>query len=136
MDLIVNQMVQLQEVHIADGDLVVEALAGAAVVQPALALGVETRLDELLADVLVARAVEDRRCDLVAEGLGGVAQMDLEHLTDVHTGRNAQRVQHDIKRRTVGHEGHILLRQNAGNNALVAVPAILSPGWILRRCAM
>ena len=49
--------------------------------------------------------------------------MDLEHLTDVHTGRNAQRVQHDIERRTVGQEGHILLRQDAGDNALVAVTA-------------
>ena len=40
VDLIVHQMVQLQEVHIAHGDLVVKALAGAAVVQPALALGI------------------------------------------------------------------------------------------------
>ena len=41
MDLIIHQMVELQEVHIAHRDLIVEALAGAAVVQPALALGIE-----------------------------------------------------------------------------------------------
>ena len=117
---------RLQEVHIADGDLVVEALAGAAVVQPALALGVESGHRQCLGDVLVGRAVEDGGRDLPAEGLGGVAQMNLEHLADVHTGRNAQRVQHDIERRTVGHEGHILLRQDAGDNALVAVGSVIT----------
>ncbi len=49
--------------------------------------------------------------------------MDLQHLTDVHTGGNAQGVQHDIQRGAVGQEGHILLRQHAGNDALVAVTA-------------
>ena len=53
VDLIVNQMVQLQEVHIADGDLVVEGFAGTAVVQHALAFGIQTGLDELALNVLV-----------------------------------------------------------------------------------
>ena len=44
VDLIVNQVVQLQEVHIANGDLVVEGLAGTAIVQHALALGVQAGL--------------------------------------------------------------------------------------------
>ena len=124
VDLIVDQMVQLEEVNVTDGDLVVETLTGTAVVQPALALGIEASLDQLLLDLVVARTVENRRCDLVAEGLGGIAQMNFEHLTDVHTGRNAQGVQHDVERRTVGQEGHILLRKDAGNNALYQIPVI------------
>ncbi len=69
------------------------------------------------------RAVEDRGGHLPAERPCGAAQVDLQHLPDVHTGRNAQRVEHDIQRRAVGQEGHILLRQDAGHDALVAVAA-------------
>ena len=123
MDLIVHQMVQLQEVHIAHGDLVVEPLAGTAVVQPALALGIEASLGQRRGDVLIGSAVEDGGGHLPAKGLGGIAQMDLQHLTDVHTGGNAQGVQHDIQRGAVGQEGHILLGQHAGHDALVAVTA-------------
>ena len=35
-------------------------------------------------------------------------------MTDIHTGRHAQRVQHDVQRSAVGQVGHILLRQDAG----------------------
>ena len=44
MDLIVYQMVQLEVVHIADGDAVIELLAGAAVVDDALAVLVQRLL--------------------------------------------------------------------------------------------
>ena len=47
--------------------------------------------------------------------------MDLQHLSDIHTGRHAQRVKHDIKRASVGQERHILNRKHAGNNTLVTV---------------
>ena len=51
--------------------------------------------------------------------------------------RNAQRIQSDIQRRAVRQERHILLREDAGNDALVAVAvAILSPTEILRFCAI
>ena len=44
-------------------------------------------------------------------------------LSDVHTGRDAQRVQHDVERGAVRQIRHILTRQDAGNDALVAVAA-------------
>ena len=47
--------------------------------------------------------------------------MDLQDLTDVHSGRNAQRVQHDIQRTSVRQERHILHRKDAGYAALVSV---------------
>ncbi len=49
--------------------------------------------------------------------------MDLQHLADVHAGRHAQRVQHDVQRGAVRQERHILHGQDAGNDALVAVAA-------------
>ena len=67
MDLIVNQMVQLQEVHIANGDFVVEGLAGTAIVQNALALGIQAGLYQLCLNILVGSAVENRRSDLAAQ---------------------------------------------------------------------
>ena len=47
--------------------------------------------------------------------------MNLQHLSDIHTGRHAQRVKHDVKRASVGQERHILNRKHTGNNTLVAV---------------
>ena len=49
--------------------------------------------------------------------------MVLQNLTDVHTGRYAQGVQHDMYRFAAGQEGHILTRHNAGNNTLVTMAA-------------
>ena len=49
--------------------------------------------------------------------------MDLQHLSDIHTGRHAQGVQHDIQRTAVGQERHILHRKHAGHNTLVTVTA-------------
>ena len=49
--------------------------------------------------------------------------MDFEYLTDVHTGRNAQRVKNDVKRRTVGQERHILGFEDTGHNTLVSMTA-------------
>ena len=51
------------------------------------------------------------------------SQVDLQHLADVHTGGHAQGVQHDVQGGAVGQEGHILLGQDAGHDALVAVAA-------------
>ena len=47
--------------------------------------------------------------------------MDLKYLTDVHTGRYAERVKNDVKRTTVRKERHILYRKYAGNYTLVTV---------------
>ena len=49
--------------------------------------------------------------------------MDLQHLSYIHTGGDAQGVEHDVQRRAVGHVGHILAREYAGDDALVAVAA-------------
>ena len=47
--------------------------------------------------------------------------MDLQDLADVHTGWNAQGVQHDVHGGAVLEVRHVLFRKNPGNDALVAV---------------
>jgi hypothetical protein len=61
--------------------------------------------------------------DLLAQALRRPAQMDLEHLADVHAARHAQRVQHDVDGLAVGHVRHVLDRHDGGHHALVAVAA-------------
>ena len=121
--LIVDQVVELEEVDPAHRDVVIELFAGTAVIHDALAVLAETGLLERLADGQLVGAVEDRRCHLPAEGLGRIAEVNLEDLADVHTRGNAQGVQDDVQRRAVGQIGHILTRENARDDALVAVAA-------------
>ena len=49
--------------------------------------------------------------------------MDLKHLPDIHTGRHAKRVQHDIQRPPVRQKRHILHRKDTRDNTLVPMPA-------------
>ena len=48
-------------------------------------------------------------------------QVGFENLPYVHSTRNAERIQHDFHRRTVFEIGHVLVRQDAGDDALVPV---------------
>ena len=52
-----------------------------------------------------------------------VAQVTFEHLTDVHSRRNAERVQNNVYRGPIREERHVLDRENLGDNTLVAVTA-------------
>ena len=49
--------------------------------------------------------------------------MSLQNLTDVHTGRHAQRVQHNVHRSAIRQERHILLPHDTGNDTLVTMTA-------------
>src|SRR5947209_6907405 len=51
------------------------------------------------------------------------AEMGLEDLPDVHARRNAERIEDDVDWGAIRQERHVLLRQDLGNHALVAVPA-------------
>ena len=84
VDLVVHEVQQLQDVHVADGHLLLERLAGAAVEERELARRLAARgtrlvdvhadaarvlllpLHERVVDVLDGRAVEDRRRDVDA----------------------------------------------------------------------
>ena len=49
--------------------------------------------------------------------------MHFKHLTDVHTGRHAERVQNDVGGTTVGHVRHVFNRADLGDHTLVTVTA-------------
>ena len=158
MHLVVDQMVQLQEVHDTDGNGVLEVVAGTAVadadltlVEEGLAFFIQSQTQglavvemifvyvrivlvfrsghllfsqlQMLKNLLVGGAVEDGGGNVPAQRAAGQAQVHFQNLTQVHTGRNAQGVQHDLQGSTVGQEGHILFTQDAGNNTLVTVTA-------------
>src|SRR5436190_2882552 len=180
VDLVVDQVVQLHHVHHADGHLMRERLAGAAVEQAGLAVGGQARTREELEDLLLGGAVEHRRGDVdavrglarqlddvlvgerieeIADLLGGVellqllaqrldvrpavllellldltaelarrpAEVRLEDLPHVHAARHAEGIEHDVDRRPVRQVRHVLLGQQAREDALVAV----APGHLV-----
>ena len=53
--------------------------------------------------------------------VGEPPEVVLEHLADVHSTGNAQRVEDDVDGSTVFQEGHVLDREDLGHDALVAV---------------
>ena len=172
VDLVVDEVGQLQDVDVADGDRVVVGLAGAAVVERGLAVGAGSagrrrrtsgsrprgagsRRSCWIVGCLPAwssssqwapsntgRGDEHRRlrcraglglgaadrlvadcAAVVPAPAGRVAEVRLEHLADVHAARDAERVEDDVDRRAVGHERHVLDREDLGDDALVAVAA-------------
>ena len=102
-------------------DLLLELLAGHAVVERGLAVIRQAGGLELRLDLRLRRAVEYRRGEVETERASGPPEVRLEDLSDVHTRRNAERVENDLDRRAVRHVRHVLFRQDAADDALVAV---------------
>ena len=170
VDLVVDQVEELEDVAVADGDGPVVGLAGAAVVEDLLAVGLDEalavaahrvgvdRLQQAADGGVLAGAgrplfvpvgpVEDGRrhphrrvgdgpglgcggrvrrlgIDPVAvpAPAGGVAQVGLQNLAHVHPAGHAQGVEDDVDRGAVGQMGHVLHREDLGDDALVAVAA-------------
>ena len=121
MNFIVNQMVQLQIIHITHRHRAVKRLAGAAVIKDSFRVLTHTGLGQDCRNIIIIRAVKNRCSHMQTQPFGGHAQVGFQNLADVHTGRYAQRVQHNLHRRAVRQERHILLRQNPGNNTFVTV---------------
>src|SRR5688572_9050 len=123
VDLVVDQVRQLQHVDVADGDVLLERLAGHAVVEQRLAALRQPRLLEPVLDLALGGAVEDRRREVEAERMRRPAEVRLENLADVHARRHAERVEDDLHRRAIRQIRHVLFRQDARDDALVAVAA-------------
>ena len=123
VDLVRHEVVELHHVDVADDDLLVDFLAGAAVEERALARHRQLGLLQVLADALLRDSVEHRGCDLHAELLAGPAEVRLKDLPDVHARGHAERVEADLDGGSVGEEGHVLLGHDLGDHALVSVAA-------------
>ena len=85
MDLVVDQMMQLQVVGIANGNQVIERLAGTAIVQNGLAVLTQTSQLQGLTDVLLVCAVKYGGGNIPTQCSCSVAQVDFQNLTNVHT---------------------------------------------------
>ena len=58
---------------------------------------------------------------VVPTPIGCPAQVVFKQLANIHTGRNTQRVQDNVDGSTIGQIRHVLDRQNAADDALVAM---------------
>src|ERR1700674_4029108 len=65
----------------------------------------------------------EQALEAVTKLLGSPAEVRLQNLADVHTRRNAERIENDLDRSAVRHVGHVFLWHDAGDDALVAVAA-------------
>src|SRR5579883_1123488 len=70
-----------------------------------------------------ARFLAENAAETIAELFGGPAEVCLENLADIHARRHAEGIEHDLDRGAIGHVGHVFLRNNARDHALVSVAA-------------
>ena len=121
MDLIIHQMVKLQHIHVTHRNRVIKEFAGTAVPKAQLAAARVTGIFQQVNGVDFAGSVKYRSRDIPVFIFGSQSQMYLQDLPDVHSGRYAQRVQHDLKGLSAFQEGHVLFRKDPGDNTLVSV---------------
>ncbi len=78
---------------------------------------------QFAANGFFARIFLEELGNLFPQFVSRPSQVRLQDLTHVHTGRNAQRIEHNLHRRAVFEVRHVLVRQDASNHALVSVAA-------------
>ena len=106
-------MVELQVVHNAYRDRIVKLSACSAVCKLNLAVFAQARRSESRAYILFLRAVKYGSHNIKTERPCRITEVNFKHLTDIHSGGNAEGVKHYIKGCAVGKEGHILLRKDS-----------------------
>src|SRR5690554_5031595 len=107
MNLIINQMEQFQVVHDTDGDSAFKRFSGTAIKENGFTIRVHAGQTERLSDISFARPVKNRCRDFPAKGLRGASEMDFQQLADIHSRRNTERIENDIKWSAVRQEGHV-----------------------------
>ena len=113
MDFFINEVMELEVVHITYCYRVIETLACTTVNKPCLTVPAVTCVFKTLENVLLMSTVKYRSHNLPAKCLCGITEVNLKNLTDVHTRRYAQRVKYDVKRSTVRKERHIFHWENS-----------------------
>ena len=121
MHLVVHHVVQLNHIDVADRNLLMELFAGATVIDVHASVFGKTGLAHQFVNLINTCTVEDRGGEPHSEFLAGPAEDGFINLSQVHTGRHAQRVQDDVHRCTVSEERHILLLDDLGDDTLVTV---------------
>src|ERR1700691_4064175 len=101
MYLIIDQMRKLNHVNLANGNVLIEFIAGAAVVKLGSCFRVKIGMTEISLNVLPMRSIENRSLETNAELPCGKTKRGLVKLTDIHTARNAKRIEHNIYRSSI-----------------------------------
>ena len=125
MHLISNEVVEFQEIDVSDCYLLCKRFTAPAVIENAFT-GLLTTFREIgfgehIKNFFLCCSIKYRGFCSDVEFMACPSKMDFQDLTDVHSRGDTQRVQHQLNRRTVRKIGHILLRQNFGNNTFIAI---------------
>src|SRR5579863_7789255 len=78
---------------------------------------------QFAANGFFARILLQELGDLLSEFMSRPSEVGFKNLTHVHTGGNAQRIQHNLNRSAVFEVRHVLIGQDAGNHTLISVTA-------------
>ncbi len=119
--LVLDHVTELKHVDHTNGCGLVETVTCTTVVEVSLTVAGKTGLVSPFVQVVERGTVENRSGELLAELTTGPTENSLENLTEVHTRRHTQRVQHDIYRSTILKERHILLTYHTRHDTLVTV---------------
>ncbi len=92
MNLVVDKVRELEVITYSRRRRGFQRVRRCVVIERRLAVRIQTGADEQVFDVRLGRAVEDRGRDLDAEVFARGAKVQLQNLTDVHTGGNAERI--------------------------------------------
>ena len=121
MHLVVHHVVQFEIIDVTDRGLLMERLAGFTVVQLGTTVFGQPGLTHVFVDLVDGGTVEDRGGELDTQFLAGPTKNRLINLSQVHTGRHTQRVQHHVHRTTVREEREVFLFHDLGHTTLVTV---------------
>ena len=123
-------MFQLQYIHVSDGDRPSKRFTGAAITQDNLPIvvitfsktGLFAQIVQFAQDLVLLRAVKDRRRDQLAFQVSEPAEVRLEDLSQVHARGNSHWVKDNVERRPIREERHLLHWANRGDDPFVPVP--------------
>src|SRR5688572_22745892 len=132
MYLVIHKMGQLEHIYVTDCHLLLELVTRQTVIKTCLARQADRwrqtefvvliiRLADIGLDLGFARTVKNGCCEMQSKHACGPAQMRFKDLSDVHTRRHTERIQHDLDRRSIRQIRHVLFRQNTCDNALVTM---------------
>src|SRR5690606_13735926 len=117
--LVVHHMAQFQHIDDPHGGRLVETLSGAPVVEVGMSESGNPCLIGQFVDLVQGGPVKDRGRIFLPQFLSGPAQYGLIDLSDVHPGRYAQWVQHNVHGGSIVQKGHVLLTDDPGNDTFV-----------------
>ncbi len=121
MHLVVDHMAEFDHVDDADGRRLVEPVSCSSVPDVGLSESWKIGLVGVLVDLVELCSVENRGRELQSEVLSGPAEDGLVDLSQVHTGRNSQRVEDNVHRSSVVEERHVFLPDDFGHYTLVSM---------------